>query len=273
MSAPVKPVKFDEPPIAEVALGVQFAPLSGMRIAHLGALWTRFSDKFPTVEDHPPLPHVIEKFEPVSPSVGVEFELGMPVPRCWFIDPSGSELIQVQQDRFLHNWRRKEKGDPYPTYTKLIEHFRSELDKFSVFVNDNHLGELVFDQCEVTCVDHVEPGEVWGKHRDLDRVITAWSWKTSEPLTLEPENVRFDVRFVIPGDSGPIGRLHLNVTPAHRNVDKVPILALQWTARGSPLGPGVDGVFQFMGRAHHALVDAFVSLTTKEMHAVWKRVT
>ena len=53
---------FAKPPLAEVALSVQFEPLEKMRTPQIGLLWNDFRQRFPDTEEHPPLDSVIERF-------------------------------------------------------------------------------------------------------------------------------------------------------------------------------------------------------------------
>src|SRR5712692_1503294 len=92
---------FASPPIVEVALAVQFEPISQLHAAHMGLLWEKFRAELPQTEDHPPLPLTLEEFGAphlIDLGIQIEFTGIPPVPRCWFLNASGTELIQVQQD-------------------------------------------------------------------------------------------------------------------------------------------------------------------------------
>jgi len=111
---------FRKPPVTETVLSLQFEPLGGLTAAHLGLMWQRFRPQLPEVEEHPPLPPVFEKFEPPSPAqVEVTIEEKPPVPRLWFLNPPKTELIQIQVDRFIHNWRKMQGMEPYPHYEPI----------------------------------------------------------------------------------------------------------------------------------------------------------
>ena len=49
---------------------------------------------------------------PAQPEV--ELLENPPLPRVWFLEPNGNKLIQVQRERFHHNWRKINPGDEYP---------------------------------------------------------------------------------------------------------------------------------------------------------------
>src|SRR5712691_294974 len=107
MSTSMRPAdlpNFDEPPVVETVLSVQFEPLTEMRTAHLGLLWEKFRANFPKTEARPTLNQVFEQF-PETPRSRLGLELqtyeNPPVPRLWFITTKGNEMIQVQPDRFI----------------------------------------------------------------------------------------------------------------------------------------------------------------------------
>ena len=52
----------------------------------------------------------------------------MPAPRFWFVNESGNELVQVQRDRFIRNWRKTEGQPGYPSYDNLREAFADDWD-------------------------------------------------------------------------------------------------------------------------------------------------
>ena len=54
---------YENPPVVESVLGVQFERLRGFKNAHLGAFWTTLDKKeWPVVADAPPLPPQFERF-------------------------------------------------------------------------------------------------------------------------------------------------------------------------------------------------------------------
>src|SRR5581483_9252166 len=115
---------YEDPPLDEVAIGVQFEPLAKFSAAHLGAYWLRIRSRYPTVEDNPPMPHRKEASEigPVQPENIIRIG-GIAAPRCWFIAEDGSQLIQFQRDQFFRNWRRHKGAETYPRYPALREAF------------------------------------------------------------------------------------------------------------------------------------------------------
>lgn len=274
--------RFERPPVVEVALGAQFKPLSPLGIPQLGLLWGHFRDRFPKVEHQPPLPHEIERR-------GVRFQRPIDirvlepnavlVPRLWMIRESGTELLQVQQDRFVRNWRRYQDGGVrYPEY---VEHLRpkfiEDMDEFRAFVEAEHLGELAFDQCDLTYVNHIEPSGVWESHAEVAKVFPglAPGGGVSPRRPLDAIGVRTQYELV--GESGNfVGRLHIQLdsattSPVAERPEPLPLFVLQLTARGSPIGQGLDGVMAFLDFGHDAIVTTFANITSDAMHRAWGR--
>ncbi|MBI2930469.1 MAG: TIGR04255 family protein [Planctomycetes bacterium] len=261
---------FEKPPVAEVVLGMQFSPLTTLRVAHYGLLWTRFRGDFTRAEEQPPLAHFVETFgKPQGPSLEVRIETIPPVPRCWFLNKEGTELIQVQQDRFVHNWRKLATDAAYPRYAALRETFAKNLNAFREFVDDEKLGEIVADQCELTYINHIEQSGIWMRHSEIEKVMRLWNAGPREAG--QPENVRFEVKYIISdGKDMPIGRLNVQLIPAFRRADGQPIFVMESIARGSPMGEGTDGVLAFLDLAHERQIRTFIAVTTDEMHKAWR---
>jgi hypothetical protein len=80
------------------------------------------------------------------------------------------------------------------------------------------------------------------------------------------------LRFVISNEAGKsVGRLHVAIQPALKKADNSPILTMNLTARGAPLGEGVEGAFQFLELGRRWIVKGFVDLTTPDMWRAWER--
>lgn len=273
--------QFANPPVAEVALSVQFESLPAFHAAHFGLLWQEFREKYPKTQEHPPLAPAIERFGvkgafPPGVGVGIQFSIGPapPMPRCWFLNDDESQLIQVQQDRFIHNWRRRPDGkDPtYPRYRVLRESFKDELHHLFRFSEQEGIGTPKPNQCELTYVNQIreQPG-VWADHGDFARVINTWRDMSGGTLS-KPENVSLNVRYLIPGATGePIGRMYIIFNPifGSNQSEPEPEYQAQFVARGAPTGPGLDGVFDFLDQAHDYTVAAFLSVTSAELQRAW----
>lgn len=264
---------YQDPPLVETVLSIQFRPLQGFSLVHVGPLWHQFRDTFPLIEEYPPLEAARETFgQPAPTRMEVTIEEKPPLPRVWFLNESKTELIQVQPDRFIHNWRRTgSELTTYPRYERVREKFRDEVRGFQQFLSDEMLGPIDIDQCEVTYVNHIEPSQAWHRHGQLEAVLRTWTVRGLSFLP-EAEDTRIHQRFVIRSDSGhPLGRLYVSLVPAWKAEEQSPIFILKLTARGFPINEGIEGAFAFFDLGREWIVKGFTDMTTTDMHRVWGR--
>lgn len=116
---------YDSPPVVEVAIGAQYRPLEGFQAAHVGLYWSTIRDKFPKLDERPPLPHNSQDLEnSIKPrQLRIEVSDRPDIPRSWFIAESGSQLLQLQRDHFVLNWRKTSEDGTYPRYPNIREAF------------------------------------------------------------------------------------------------------------------------------------------------------
>jgi uncharacterized protein (TIGR04255 family) len=274
--------KFNKPPVAEVVLGVQFAPLTDMHVGHIGLLWERFKTKFTRVEQQPRLPHVIErKGNPTPPALVPNISIMSAadlIPRMWMLSEDSTEMIQVQTDRFLRNWRRYHNDTiPYPSYeTSGRPGFEGDYWNFCEFTKAQELGEPVIDQCEMTYINHIRPCGVWSEFAELGKVFNGWASSYPVLAGSKPDSIACRVRHEVADDNGQyVGHLFVEsdsgYLPGPDN-ELMPVIQFQLIVRGRPLGEGMLGVMQFMDLAHATIVKSFAEVTTPEMHKVWERI-
>ncbi len=277
MSMDAQLPEFENPPVVEVALAVQFEPIAALTAPQLGLIWAKqFRKGYPKVEEHAPLDSVTERFGTKGPGqadVRIQVLDKPPTPRCWFLNDDGSELIQVQPDRFAHNWRKTGGGSGYPRYDKHIKkNFVAEVTSFQNHIEEEELGTFTPNQCEVTYVNHIPCGTGWESHAQLARIVSLGELQIAEGFLPEPEELRMSGSFVIPGENGaPLGRLRFSIEPAIRRADNAPIFRLNLVARGRPVGEGISGILGFMDIGREWIVRGFTAITTPEMHRIWGR--
>ncbi len=274
---------FDRPPLVEVILGVQFADLTSYRTHHAGLLWDKhFRTGFPRCVERRPIDAVFETFGAVSqgqPRLQVQVleAPGPIVPRLWFINDDDTELVQIQADRFLHNWRRSEKKAPYRRYEPIRESFFKELTDVQSFFDAEKIGVIEPNQCEVTYVNHISFADGSDPWTRFHRIFELWgSFDAVRPTggarLPVPEDARFSLRFVIvdPNSDEPLGRLHIEGQPVIAE-DTKRVIRLNMTARGGPKTPTFQGVADFLDTGRDAIVRGFAAITTAEMHELWER--
>jgi uncharacterized protein (TIGR04255 family) len=264
---------FERPPLNEVVLSVQFDPLFQLHPALLGLFWGTIKDQFPNVQSQPAIDPVIERVG-VSGAVSTMpiFFQGNPAPRLWFLNTTGNELIQVQQDRFLRNWRQIADSDQYPRYEEHIRpRFCDDYGRFLAFLRAERVAEPAPNQCEVTYVNVIQSLQASDTHADLEKVLRSCQTDIAGVDGLIFEDGRFLLRYQIMDGQSFVGRLHISVEPQLKRSDGSPIILLSLTARGRPLGEGIQGVLDFFDLGRRMIVKTFAAITTNEMQSVWGR--
>jgi hypothetical protein len=265
-------VHFERPPVTETILGVQFLPLRGLTLPYLGLFWGEVRADYPTQEVKPALPPVVEDFSGVpgpEGGVGIQF-VTEPDARCWFIDKTSTQLIQVQRDRFIRNWRKGQPPhDGYPRYDVLRPRFATDWTRFLAFLEREGLGRPEVNQCEVTYVNHIELGVGWENLGEAHKVLAMLRGIEKPGILPEPEVVILNARYVMPARPG---RLHVSAQPAVRRSDGKHVLQLTLTARGKPDSSAIADILRWFDEGHDWIVYGFVDVTTPAMHQIWGRL-
>jgi uncharacterized protein (TIGR04255 family) len=276
-----KPPSFSRPPVVEVVTGVQFQKIPGLHAGHFGLFWDRVRDRFPQVRHQQPLLRSVERQVEgnlpsrhgirLQPMAAEDF-----VPRIWFIDTGDCELLQIQTDRFIRNWRKRPANTVYPRYFETIRPaFAKDLGLFMKFLTQQKLSVPVFDQCELTYINHIHPAGIWEEFARLDKVFAGWQSGYCDGVWADPESVAVRTSHALLGKTGEfIGRLYLEIDSAFTSEGVTDAAAektfvMKLIARGRPLGEGAEGVFLFLDLAHEQIVRGFDKITTPQMHAAW----
>ncbi|TXL69378.1 TIGR04255 family protein [Vineibacter terrae] len=262
---------FTDPPVVEVVLGVQFVPLDALQIAHFGLFWEKLGREFVTTESKPSLEQMIEQPDVHGQRVTFEMIEGFPGARVWFVNADKTELLQVQADRFIFNWRQGDVKKEYPRYPRVRECFDRYFREFVAFVADLGLGTVVPNQCEVTYINQIllaEGANDWG---DLSNLFQFWSGATSDDFLGTPEQVRINMAYRLERGETFVGRLHVAAEPRIRISDQRKLVQLSLTARGQPKGAVPGEVLDFFDFGREHVVRSFASLTSPAMHKIWGR--
>src|ERR1051326_2640265 len=266
---------FKRPPIDEVVLSIQFGSLTNFRSGHVGVLWNEFRREYPKMTEQMPLMPAFETFgaPPQTPFSGIQIEsfLAPPMGRFWFEESNGYELLQIQQDRIIHNWRKRETEQRYPRYEAIRDRFRTEAQRFIKLVSDEMLGEVKPNQCEVTYINLIDLPDGMHPHQHVERITTLWSGTQSEKLPLEFENVSFQTRYILREDDQPSGRVYVMLAPVFHVQDHRPVIRLEITARAKPKGASIADAFLLLDVERKAVVETFAAVTTPDMHKIWER--
>jgi uncharacterized protein (TIGR04255 family) len=261
-----KPVNFDNPPVVEVVCGVMFAT-SAIQAAHIGAFWERIRSEFPKVEEAPPLSAIVEQ----KGQAVAEFQWSSlpPARRVWLFSADGSNLIQIQPDRFLFNWKHTLGTKNYPSYEVVIEEFERILQSFIQFMAEVAGIQLVFRQFEMTYVNHIN--KEYGLDSDAESSLLIDHIRQPGARFLpEPENFNFTTSYLLPEGAG---RLHV-IAQSMNSPESDRLIRLDMVARGMA-SDGTDSARRkWFETAHTWITHAFADVTAPTVQdKYWKRTS
>lgn len=144
--------RYQDPPVVETAIGVQFPPVPGLSVVHLARLQDAWSDEYPALSERPgtfPQPALQEN------GAVLQFGFGPSPIRIWAEQAETGLLVQTQNDRLVLNWRAQMSSGPYPHYAVLRDEFLRLWDRYCAGVSQQGLGVPVPQTVEFTYVNNV----------------------------------------------------------------------------------------------------------------------
>ena len=256
---------YDQPPVVEVALAIQFKSAIGFRSFDLGKVAACWSDRLPEVSERPPLGPMAVEFE--GPTVAFKVSEETETPRLWLMNEQGSQLLQLQQDRLVVNWRRLPSDTPYPHYGSIREFLVEAWNRLTAVVHD--LGRTVPEPsiCEVQYVNHLDKHSGWRSVGDTPAVIAPWDGSMSDGFLPPAREAGLSLLFELPDGRGWLAVDGRSGQLRHGRR----AMTLNLVSRGHAASPDLAGVLDFMDLAHEWIVRGFTSITTVEAHKHWRR--
>jgi uncharacterized protein (TIGR04255 family) len=259
---------FRNPPVVEVAIGLQFEPL-GMASVHFGQFSKEVLDaNWPFASDAPPVPDQVETFSERRfhwPKLAFRVQSAPFVSRVQFQNVDRDRMIQVQDTRFIYNWIRK--NETYPRYAKIREEFDRLFSEFWEFTKRAKLATLQLNQWEVTYVNHVPPDGLWKTPADIPQIFPALV-KSPEPYgNTAFESLVAEWRSEI---APQLGRLYINLQVQKiQSSDEPPadVLVATLAARG-PVDQNQDWSTG-IDRGHTTIVNSFADISSKMAKSTW----
>lgn len=262
----VAPVTFRDPPVIEVALGVQFEGRITDDARTLGDFWPRIRDEYPVLEHHPALPPQIEEFGAALPVPSFQITSEPPATRYWFLGADGDRVVQLQPDRLLFNWRKTGPDAEYPRYHELRPQFQQHLETLLGLLGQDEAVTPTW--CEVNYVNHVAGASEGAPRPGLHEVLTLVN--APETVRTELEDQSLAQRYLIRDGGEPAGRLHLSAGPHVRLVDGAELNVISLAVRLPPTAPTVEGVLATLDFSRELIVQTFRDVTRPSMHERWR---
>lgn len=267
---------YERPPIREVVMAIEFAPLARWNVSHFGLFKEYVKELYPEFSVHPSFATDPEQFGP--PKFGIfKMALREAKPgdvRAWYQTSDKSRLVQIQPDRIITNWRRFDMTTPYPRYDKpgagrpIREQFWDDWRLFTAFLKSQEIDAPRIVQCEMTYINDIARGEEWADFSDLHRIIAPWSGKFTTNDLPTPESVGMRLAYVLPNRDA---RLHVQITHAQRQEETKEIIQLRLTVRGVPISVEEPSVDNWFNEARRWIVLGFTDVTSPEAQKRWGR--
>lgn len=266
---------FRQPPLVEVAIGAQFEEIDGFRSIHYGAVADEFISDYAKVEDKQTLQPTFEVFGGSAifgdkPAFRLE-TADYILPRLWLISENEGRIIQVQNNRFILNWKRAEEKGDYPHFEGIYDHFSRALIRFKEALERRDLSLPKMNQCEVTYVNHIMPLEeddIWRHPEACFRRIGASDWRDEE---VSGGDLRFVNRYELSRGGEAVARLVAEAQPILHNRKRSYRFVV--TVRGRPEDSNGAGSEEFYFWARRKIVEYFSKTFTGRYTAAWQMLT
>lgn len=265
-----RPVDFRKPPVNEVYLMVQ-TKTDFFPAANVGLLVRTHAERFPKIQTHPLSARVIEPRpgKHVAMKLEVTDQLGQ---RLWMVNEDETQLIQIQADRFVYNWRQVPDHLEYPRYTSVRKGFLDEISALLRAAKIDPQVEDFIDLCEVAYTNVIDIPDADDVRREVQRVFRCAPQPSLDLVDrLKSEETTFTWTYTVDNEQGEfVGRLRVITLGVRNRLTQRFAFHTQLVFRGQPSAPTIPSAMDFFDRGHLAIVRAFKAITTDEMHALWE---
>jgi uncharacterized protein (TIGR04255 family) len=260
-------VKFDAPPINEVVMAIFHEPIHEMRVQHIGVYWQLIRKKFPLCQQQSP---ILSPNDPQSSALlAVMPDEIFPLPRFWFSGKDDPNLIQIQRDAFILNWRRGT-NTAYPHYEQVEQDFWEHFDTYRRFVEESMYHKIdLITRCELTYINVIERNTYFSAPADIGNIV---------PFLKGFCDLHTDKQQFLGLNSGATYRIsdniHIDLTTklGSRADTKEQILLLEFKVHGVPRKLTEDSAREWYKVAHDIVYSNFLSNTDERVQKeVWKR--
>ena len=232
------------PPVIEVAVAVAFDRYHDLGAVNLALLAQAWKEEFPVLREVPGAPPQL--LDPRTQ--GIEFGTGPMPTRLWLMSLAGNDLVQIQNDLLIYNWRLVQPGDVYPGHQWILQKFE---ELWSDFVRRlGEYGPMVPRLVEWTYVDKL------GLSKPSNNLLTF----VDESISMLPgsgSNLSFQVVRELKSGDAVHGFLAVQGSPARQQGDVEDFFALNITTKLDTKGAAADDVPRILLDAHDVSFEAF----------------
>ncbi len=260
MSPDLRPVDYEKPPVVETAFRFTYPPIKGWNVFHLGLFWARLRKRYQFAEARLPMGSV--EIDDLNFKLGPETRLEALPLRSFLLDSSKNQLLQVQLNAFIRNWRAIEDQRKYCHYSDLKPMFQEDWATYREFLKDENLPEPTVFQCDVTYINHLVKGREWKTLEDIGSLFPRMRFGFKGALVTS-----FSCSATVVDN-----QVRMEASPALRP-DGMPIIQLTLNVSGKPAGTSEAGIWAKLDDCHRVLVETFAEITADDLQSqVWKRI-
>ncbi|HNP35394.1 MAG TPA: TIGR04255 family protein [Woeseiaceae bacterium] len=249
-------IKFKKPPLNEIVFQVIFPELVGFGGAHIGLFWSEFRDRFPTIQSAPR----VELAKSFNLANGV-----LPENRIWLIHKDNSQVIQIQDDRFMFNWRDVGEETTYPGFDALYPIFKEYFSAFIDFLESEEKAPKFVTGFELNYVNHIYP-DVWEDWSDIGEIFPAFNWRSNPSPMPDIKGFRYFMQSTLDDD---IGELTVTIDSRTHKKTSSPLVNFEIKVTGGKRELEVESLDAVFLPAHDGLVDTLVSMVSEKVRASW----
>lgn len=253
----------EHPPLVEMYIGVGHRPVEGMDALHYGLYWSIIRDRFPRQQSKPPIG------PPIGPELEFRSESGDTIKfrpespfRYWFLKANDVELVQVQGDRFIYNWRKRPDGEGYPRYSELRGRFLDSWAEYLAFLAGESLPIPSVVECEIGYVNRFDTGG-----QPVTWAVPPLAGLHGIMPGVQVGEVQLNARLMLPSS---LGSAFLSVQP-DRSAEAVSSSTWRFSAvaKGTPGAGAASDIGDWLDAVRRQLNFLFVSSFCSELHAQW----
>lgn len=241
--------RFIKSPLAEVVCGVEFSAPEFSAV-HFGLYWQQIQERFPLPPlDRPPLGEI-----PLIPLPSLR--------RVWFESADKRQLLQLQSNRFLYNWRRQSEVEEYPHFEEIYPQFEREWQSFQNWWLELSGLPLQPTHYELTYLNQIDATFGWHDPGDTHKLFT-FVGKTWNDFLDKPKICNSNLEFILPDNQG---NLIISLSQKNKIEDNSLVMFLELTSRSLNADLVLENWFD---TAHNYTVHAFLELIHENAKQEW----
>jgi len=252
---------YRSPPLVEVVVGAYFPSIDRFMIPHFGLFWDSLRTTLPVVSEMDPIavqiPPSIKSFAPNT------LVLPKKPSRVWFASIDGSQLLQLQRNAMLFNWRRSDPALEYPRFDWVSGRFWTYLQHLQQFVSEHCEATVSPYLLELTYINTI-PASTWESRGWGPRGLIDGHTREDRPIAGLSDERAFSLQIVRPLPSAE-GDLIINVFTAQLLASQENVLQIEISAKGFPSTDSEVAQQSWLESAHRRIVQAFADVTDKEI--------